>query len=199
TGADWAMPLGGFTMRAEAAWLDDRPYLRRSSDLIAQPALARLPLKQITLQLLKRHRAAVQLGALFPSFDTVEWGAGADYLWHGYQPLLQVNQIAFLERTPPLVVNDPETRLVASLHKRYLGERMEAEVRGVWAVERQAWFVVPRLSYRVRGVGAAGRLRRGLARARPRRVTRQGCPVPSAGTAAGAGRDASSATTMLTP
>src|SRR5439155_986365 len=114
TGADWAMPLGGFTLRAEAAWLDDRPYLRRSSDLIAQPALARLPLKQITRELLKRHRVAVPLGALFPSFDTVEWGAGADYLWHGYQPLLQVNQIAFLEPTPPLVVNDPETRLVAS-------------------------------------------------------------------------------------
>ena len=150
TGADWAMPLGGFTMRAEAAWLDDRPYLRRSSDLIAQPALARLPLKQITRELLKRHRVAVPLGALFPSFDTVEWGAGADYLWHGYQPLLQVNQIAFLEPTPPLVVNDPETRLVASLHKRYLGEQMEVEVKGVWAFERQAWFVFPRVSYRVR-------------------------------------------------
>src|SRR5439155_448990 len=87
TGVDWAMPLGGFTVRAEAAWLDDRPYLRRSSDL-ASPA-------------------ALVLGA-------------------------------------------PETRVVASLHKRYLGERMEAEVRGVWAFERQAWFVFPRLSYRVR-------------------------------------------------
>ena len=150
TGADWAMPIAGFTVRAEAAWLDDRPYLRRSSDLITQPALARLPLKQITLELLKRHRAAVPLGALFPSFDTVEWGAGADYFWRGYGPLLQVNQIAFLERTPPLVVSDPETRLVASLRKDYLGERMEVEVRGVWAFERQAWFVFPRLSYRVR-------------------------------------------------
>ena len=150
TGVDWAMPLGGFTVRAEAAWLDDRPYLRRSSDLASPAALARLPLRKITIDLLKRHRAAVPLGALFPSFDTVEWGAGADYFWHGYQPLLQVNQVAFLGRTPPLVLSDPETRVVASLHKRYLGERMEAEVRGVWAFERQAWFVFPRLSYRVR-------------------------------------------------
>jgi len=150
TGADWAMPIAGFTVRAEAAWLDDRPYLRRSSDLTSQSALAGLPLKRIALELLKRHRAAVPLGTLFPSFDTVEWGAGADYFWRGYRPLLQVNQIAFLERTPPLVVSDPETRLVASVRKQYLAERMEVEVRGVWAFERQAWFVFPRLSYRVR-------------------------------------------------
>jgi len=150
TGVDWAMPIAGFTVRAEAAWLDDRPYLRRSSDLIAPPVLARLPLKRITADLLKHHRAAVPLGTLFPAFDTVEWGAGADYFWRGYRPLLQVNQIAFLERTPPLVVSDPETRLVASLRKRYFDERIEFEVRGVWAFERQAWFVFPRLSYRVR-------------------------------------------------
>src|SRR5204863_272351 len=29
TGVDWAMPLGGFTVRAAAAWRDERPSLRR--------------------------------------------------------------------------------------------------------------------------------------------------------------------------
>ena len=28
----------------------------------------------------------VPLGPLFPSLDSVEWGIGADTVWHGFRP-----------------------------------------------------------------------------------------------------------------
>lgn len=150
TGADWAMPLGGFTLRAEAAFFNDRPYLRLASDLTSPAALARLPLRAIARQLVRNGHTDVSLGELFPARDSIEWGVGADTVWHGVLPLLQINQIALLESAPPLVIADPETRLGGTLRKRYLSERLELEVRGVYAFERQAWYVFPRASYLVR-------------------------------------------------
>ncbi len=151
TGADWAAPVGPFTLRAEVAVFQDRAYLRRTSDLISAQALANLPLRRILRELQRPgHRAEVPLGDLFPTLDSIEWGAGADTVWHGFQPLLQLNQIAFPGDAPPLVLSDPETRLVASIRKRLFEERIELEARGVWAFERQAWYVFPRVGYRIR-------------------------------------------------
>jgi len=147
TGADASTALGGFTVRAEAAYFDDRPYLRLASDLLRE---ARLPLRRIGRQLLRRGRAPVPLGALFPSLDSVEWGVGADYLVHGWQPLVQLNQIVLLEPAPRLLIADPETRLSGTLRKKLLAERLELEVRGTYAIERAAWFIFPRASYLVR-------------------------------------------------
>jgi hypothetical protein len=145
TGADFAQALGGFTVRAEAAHFDDRPYLRPASDLVAD-----LPLKQIVHQLLRSRRAHVPLGALFPSEDSIEWGIGADYLFHGWLPLLQLNQIALLDSAPRLLIANPETRLSGSLKKKFLADRLELELKGTYAIEREAWYFFPRVSYLVR-------------------------------------------------
>jgi hypothetical protein len=150
TGADWAAPLGPFTVRAEGAWFVDRPYLRLGRDLISPAALARLPTDRIAARLLRRGRAPVDLGDLFPTFDAVEWGVGADTVIAGFIPLLQVNQIVLLDRAPRLLIGDPETRVGLNVKKRLLAERLELELRGTYAAERGGWFLFPRASYLVR-------------------------------------------------
>src|SRR5204863_10154514 len=97
-----------------------------------------------------KRSARVPLGPLFPTVDSVEWGIGADYLVHGWLPLLQLNQIALLERARRLLIANPETRLSGSLRKKFLGDRLELELKGTYAIEREAWFFFPRVSYAVR-------------------------------------------------
>jgi hypothetical protein len=148
TGADAATVLGGFTVRAEVAHFDDRPYLRFSRDLILEaenPAVVKQYLRS-----LGSPRFRVPIGALFPTADSVEWGVGADYVVNGWQPLLQLNQIVLLDKLPRLLIHDPETRLSGTLRKHLLADRLELEVRGTYAIEREAWYVFPRASYLVR-------------------------------------------------
>ena len=148
TGADAATVLGGFTVRAEIAHFDDRPYLRFSEDLIREaqnPAVVRQYLRS-----LGSPRFRVPIGELFPTADSVEWGVGADYVVNGWQPLLQLNQIVLLDKLPRLLIHDPETRLSGTLRKHLLADRLELEVRGTYAIEREAWYVFPRASYLVR-------------------------------------------------
>ena len=149
TGADAATVLGGLTLRAEVAHFDDRPYLRLASDVIADAREA-VPVERIVAALAKRQRFRLPLEPLFPSLDSVEWGIGADYLIHGWQPLLQLNQIVLLERAPRLLIADPESRLSGSLKKKFMAERLEIELRSSYAIERQAWFFFPRVSYLLR-------------------------------------------------
>jgi len=149
TGADWAMPIGGVTVRAEAAYFNDRPYLRLASDLISPAALRALPFQSILRQLQRHGHAPVPLGDLFVDRDSVEWGIGADSVYHGFQPLLQLNQIVLLEAAPRLLIHDPETRLSTLLRRRFLRDRLELEVRTNYAIERGAWFAFPRASYLV--------------------------------------------------
>jgi hypothetical protein len=150
TGFDWASPIGAVTVRAEAAFFQGRPYLRDSSDLISPQALKSLPVLKIVDEFNHRGHADIPLGDLFPSLDSIEWGIGADTVWHGFQPLIQLNQIAILGNAPALVLSDPETRGVVSIRKRVFEDRIEFEGRGVWAFERGAWYVFPRVSYRAR-------------------------------------------------
>jgi uncharacterized protein DUF1302 len=149
TGADAATVLGGLTVRAEVAHFDDRPYLRLASDVIADGRAA-VPVPVIVGALAKKQQFRLPLEPLFPSLDSVEWGIGADYLIHGWQPLLQLNQIILLQRAPTLLIGNPDSRLVGSLKKKFLAERLELELRGTYAIEQQAWFFFPRVSYLVR-------------------------------------------------
>jgi len=151
TGADWATTIRGAAIRAEAAVFQDRAYPGVASDLIAPEAVGRLPLRQIVRDLVKRRRAAVPLGDLFRTLDSVEWGVGADYLVHGFIPLLQMQQTVLLEPAPRLLISDPETRFIASVRRLLFQERLELEVRGLYALERGGWFVLPRASYRLGG------------------------------------------------
>ena len=151
TGGDWSRAFGAATVRAEAAWFVDRPYLRIARDLFSPSALGELPLRRIGQQLLNGPgHANVPLGDLFVDRDTIEWGVGVDYLVQGFLPLLQVNQIVGLEPAPRLLVDDPETRFTGSVKKSFLDDRFEAELRSVYTLQRGGWYVFPRLAYRPR-------------------------------------------------
>lgn len=156
TGAGVAFPLRGFTVRAEGAWFVDRPYLRPAADLVSRTALQGLDTDRILDRTLPRSLGGknkptpVELGDLFVDLDSMEWGIGADYLWRGFQPILQVNQIVMLDRSPRLLIGRPDTRILATLRKQLLDDRLELEMRGVYQAERGGWFVMPRVSYLVR-------------------------------------------------
>jgi hypothetical protein len=157
TGADFSTVLGGATVRGEVAVFEDRPYLRISRQVIAT-ALKPQPLSRYGPRLfgidpktglpVESKRAHIPLPELFPDRDSVEWGIGADYLIEGFLPLLQVNQVIFTDDGPEQLLSNPETRLLASLRKRFLDETLEVELRGVYAFERAAWFTYPRITYR---------------------------------------------------
>ncbi|HZP41216.1 MAG TPA: DUF1302 family protein [Candidatus Binatia bacterium] len=146
-GADFSTAVGAATIRGEIAWFDDQPYLRPGADLASPAALARLPLAQLTRTLLEKRRVRANLGDLFASEDAIEWGLGADYLVHGFLPLVQVNQIALVEPAPTLLNANPETRLTGSVRRRFFADRVEVEVRGIYAIERRDWFAFPRVAW----------------------------------------------------
>ena len=148
TGADWSTTLGGATVRAEVAVFQDRPYLRNSADVIARALTPPVARRYGPDLVLKGVRKRIPLQELFPDRDSVEWGVGADYLIEGFLPLLQVNQVVFTDHGPEELLSDPETRLLASVRKRFLQDTLEVELRGVYAFERAAWFAYPRVSYR---------------------------------------------------
>jgi hypothetical protein len=161
TGADFATPLGDATVRAEAAWFIDRPYLRSTRSLLTRSRLIRAAsgkpcplLRDINAgkcPLFTGPQVEIPVGNIFPELDSVEWGLGVDYLWNGFQPILQLNQIVFLESTPDLLVGSPvDTRFTGVLRKRVLEERVELEFRGVYMVEKGGWFAFPRVSWDVR-------------------------------------------------
>lgn len=161
TGADFATPLGDATIRAEAAWFIDRPYLRSTRSLLSRSRLIRTAsgkpcpiLKDINAgkcPLFTGPQVPFPIGNIFPELDSVEWGLGVDYLWNGFQPILQVNQIVFLEHTPDLLVGSPtDTRFTGVLRKRVLEDRFELEFRGVYMIEKSGWFAFPRVSWDVR-------------------------------------------------
>ena len=150
-GGDLATTIGGATVRAEVASLWDRPYLRLAKELVSPNALTGLKNDNVLKMQFAHHRwVYVPLGDLFVDRDSAEWGIGADYLWRGWMPLLQVNQVVFYDDGPALVVRSPETRLTGSLRKSFFGERVLAEVRGIYTIEPHSWFVYPRVDYLVR-------------------------------------------------
>jgi hypothetical protein len=91
----------------------------------------------------------VPLGDLFSQQNAVEWGIGADTVWRGFRPLVQVSQVIITDSAPRLMISNPETRLVGRLEKQWLADRLTTEVQAFWAMERDSWFVRPEVSYLV--------------------------------------------------
>jgi hypothetical protein len=149
TGVDWATTFGPTTVRAEAAYFQERHFLRVASDLFT-PAAIRRQLSDRANALFARQRARIVLPPLFPGLDAAEWGLGVDYTLASVFALAQVTQILLLEDAPRLLIGDPETRFVALLRRPFLQERFEVELRGVYAVEKGGWFAFPRASWLIR-------------------------------------------------
>jgi hypothetical protein len=150
TGADVATTLGDVAARAEVALIQNRPFPRVASDLISPAAIREIPLAPLVPPLSNGERVRVPIDELFPNRDAIEWGLGADRTFAGIFTLVQVTEVVLLERAPRLLIGDPETRLLASLRRSLLQDRLELELRGVYAVERGGWFSFARASWQLR-------------------------------------------------
>jgi hypothetical protein len=148
TGADAACVLGPVALRAEAAHFLGRPMLRSAAGVLDD--LSQAEENRVLAQVLRRGRARVPLAPLFPDQDVVEWGVGADGVWHGWNPLVQLSQVIVLDSAPRLLIANPETSALVRVSRRWLDDRLTTEVRFLWAIERGSWFAQPSVSYLVR-------------------------------------------------
>jgi len=145
-GADTAFVIGPVSLRAEAAYFLDRPYLRPGVDVV-DAALGRVDYDKILNSLARHGRRRIPLEPLFVDLDTVEWGIGADMVYEGFRPLVQLSQIIPTEDAPRLLIGNPDTRLTAVVRKPVWQERIELEIRTVYTIEAGGWFAMPRVSY----------------------------------------------------
>jgi len=122
TGADAAFEFLGITARAEAVYGSNRFVPRSTADLLGLPNIRRAigpDAPAILARLLAGESVPIDLGDLFLRRDVVEWGLGADYPWHGWVPVLQVNQTVVLDNDQPLLLPNVDTRLFGALRKSW--------------------------------------------------------------------------------
>lgn len=158
TGFDLARAFDDVTVRLEGAYYQDRPYLRLTDDLLSPQALRRVKLRGNFLSQSVQAASCtkrtpcispITLGELFPHQDAVEWGIGADTVFHGLFALVQLNQVVIVDDAPRLILAAPDTRFSTLLRRKFLQDRFEAELRAAYQVERGGWFAFPRVSYAV--------------------------------------------------
>ena len=149
-GGDVALELGGFTARLEGAYGTDRLLPRTVTDLVGAANVARVirpRLGSVVARLVGGKRVSIDLGDLFVARDTVEWGAGIDYRYRGWMPVLQVNQTLVLDNPTSLLVNDVDSRLFLVVRKSFLAERLATEAGVVQELERGYTSGITRFTY----------------------------------------------------
>jgi hypothetical protein len=151
-GADAAYELHGFTIRAEGAYGIDRLLPRSVSALVSDQSVKDAigsPDRQLELaqKLLAGEEVPLDLGDLFVTSDTIEWGIGVDYLYNGWLPLVQVNQTVVLDDAPELLLEEVDTQLLLALRKSFLGERLDSELITVQSLARGYTVGIARLGY----------------------------------------------------
>jgi hypothetical protein len=150
---DAAFQLGGFTARAEAAYGVDRRLPRPIQDLLSidtlRESLGPDDIRRLAGGLSKGRRVPIDVGDLFVSRDVVQWGAGVDYLYEGWSPLLQVNQTLVLGNRTRLLLDDVDTRIVLALRKKFVAETLASEVFVIQGFPRSYSLGVARVTYNV--------------------------------------------------
>lgn len=155
-GADAGFEVAGVTARLEAAFGMDRRLPRPTSTIITLPqvtqvlqGLSKGERNRAIAALLAGESAETPLPDLFVSRDTVQVGVGADYVWHGWQPIFQVNQTFVLDNDTKLLVPDYDTRLTFVLRKAFLSDTLATEVAWVQGLERSYTSGILRATYAI--------------------------------------------------
>jgi len=147
-GGDAAYAFDRFTVRAEGAFLRNRPFSRDLRFLVTNPRAIAPEIAQAIAALAKGAGSTpVPLPPGSVTRDAVEWGLGGDYVYEGYTLLLQVNQTDVLHNDVQLLIKDVETRLVANLRKSLFADTLKAQLVTVHAIESDYTIVRPRLTY----------------------------------------------------
>lgn len=127
-GADAARPFGAFTVRTEAAWRFRRPYpfavSQITGNIVSNPTLVQRLVAGETIEV-----------PAFVERDAVEWGVGADTIVADFVPLFELYQVILLHNDQALLVRDVDTRLTANLKRRWLADRLDSQLLGVWGIE----------------------------------------------------------------
>lgn len=127
-GADAARTVGPFTVRAEGAWRWRRPWAfavdQVAPRLLSDPA-----------QVARLFAGETVTVPAWVERDAIEWGIGADTVIRGFVPLLELYQVVLIHNDQRLLVPDVDTRLNASLRRRWLGDRVGTEVVFTWGFE----------------------------------------------------------------
>jgi hypothetical protein len=135
-GADASTSFGGLTARAEAAFGWDRLQPRTTAALLSEENLnAAVSPRQIQ-RLFQGKPINPDLGNLFVSRDTIEWGLGADYMYRGWLPLVQVNQTVVLDNDIELLLADVDTQFLFALRKSFFAERLDMDLSVIQGVAR---------------------------------------------------------------
>jgi hypothetical protein len=149
-GADAAYAFDRFTVRAEGAYVNGRPFSRDLRFLVTDPASI-APQIAAAINALA-HGAGVAPVPLPPAsvtHDAVEWGLGGDYVHEGYTLLLQVNQTDVLHNDVRLLIKNVETRLLANLRKSFLSDTLKTQLVALYAIESDYTILRPRVIYSV--------------------------------------------------
>lgn len=144
-GGDLAYRLLGATARAEAAYVLDRPYMRSLRDVIASQRVGRVD--AAALGGAAEVSVPVTLDPVNVRRDGVEWGVGGDRFFGETFVLVQVNQTSVLENDTDLLISDFQTRFALTVRQGFLDDRLQAELRGVYAMQDVAGLAHPRLAY----------------------------------------------------
>jgi hypothetical protein len=151
-GADAAVTLDRLTMRAEGAYVMDRPLPRSIEDLISEEnVLGALGpnAADLAMPLQMGQRLQLDLGDLFVTRDTIEWGVGADYTYRGWMPLLQINQTVVLDNDTDLLLSNVDTQLLFVVRKSFFAERLATEIAAVQGLARGYTMGTARFTYAV--------------------------------------------------
>jgi hypothetical protein len=151
-GADMAYEIAGFTVRAEGAYGMDRLLPRSVQSLVeGQNVLGAIGdigrQEELAAKLFAGESVVLNLGDLFETSDTIEWGVGADYLWRGWLPLVQINQTVVLDDVQELLTADTDTQLLVAVRKSFFSERLKAEVANAQGLSRGHSLALFRAAY----------------------------------------------------
>lgn len=146
-GADLAYKLLGATLRAEGAYVFDRPYPRSIRDVVASERIGTIDLAALLGG--REQEVSVTLNRVNVRRDGVEWGAGGDVFVGDTFVLAQVNQTAVLGNHTDLLISDLETRFFLTLRHGFLEDRLKAELLAAYAMQGVAGMAHPRLTYSV--------------------------------------------------
>ncbi|MBI2963703.1 MAG: hypothetical protein HYY35_08105 [Deltaproteobacteria bacterium] len=146
-GGDLAYRLFGATLRAEGAYVFDRPYPRSIRDVVASQRVGAVD--PAALASGREQEVAVTLAPVNVRRDGIEWGAGGDLFVGETFVLAQVNQTAVLGNRTDLLISDLETRFGLTLRHGFLDDRLKAELVGLYAMQDVAGLAHPRLTYSV--------------------------------------------------
>src|SRR5205085_3930078 len=106
-------------------------------------------LAQLPLLTGREIEVPVVLSAVNARRDAVAWGAGGDTFIGETFVLLHANQTAILRNDVNLLVSDFETRFALTLRRRFLDDRLRAELLGLYGVQGVYGVGHPRLTYSV--------------------------------------------------